>query len=155
MFTGFGGQEILVLIILAVVMFGPERIPEFSRKAARVIWYLRNIANTATTQLKEELGPEYKDLTLDDLNPKTFIQKHLLDDLQADLDSIKEDLADVKKELNDAGSVATGAASGALAAANSAAAGAEALQAVTATAEPGTPGATKAEWGITFDPEAT
>ena len=48
-----------MLLILGVVMFGPERIPPMARKAAKIIHFLRNIANDATSQLRNELGPEY------------------------------------------------------------------------------------------------
>lgn len=85
--------------MIAIVMFGPERIPDMARKGARVIHFLRNIANQATSQLKEELGPEYAHLTAADLNPKTFIQKHLLDDLQDDIKEIQQDLAEIKGDL--------------------------------------------------------
>lgn len=88
-----------MLLILGVVMFGPERIPPLARKAAKVIHFLRNIANDATSQLRNELGPEYKDLSIADLNPKTFIAKHLLGDLQDDLNEIKEDLGSIKKDF--------------------------------------------------------
>lgn len=94
-----GAGEILALIILGVIIFGPEKIPEFSRKAARIVHYLRGVANQATDQIKGELGPEYADLTLNDLNPKTFIQKHLLNDIQDDIDDIKTDLKGVKEEI--------------------------------------------------------
>lgn len=111
-FLGINASEFLILVVLAVIFFGPERIPEFSRKAARVIFYVRNIANGATQQLKEELGPEYQDLTLEDLNPRTFVQKHLLDDIQADLDGIKNDLNDVRREVGSAAGAATAATAG-------------------------------------------
>ena len=100
---GINGSEFVILAVLAVIFFGPERIPEFSRKAARVVFYVRNIANDATSQLKEELGPEYKDLTVEDLNPKTYVKKHLLDDIQDQISEVKDDLNVVKTELNMAG----------------------------------------------------
>lgn len=100
MLFGIGGGELLVLLLAAVILFGPEKIPEMSKKAARVVHYLRNIANTATDHIKEELGPEYADLQLKDLNPKTLLQKTLLDDIQEDLDEIKADLTDVKADLD-------------------------------------------------------
>lgn len=101
MFNDLGASELILLVVLAIVMFGPERIPEFARKAAKVVYFLRNVANDATTQLKSELGPEYADLKPEDLNPKTFITKHLLNDIQEELDDLKTDIADIKDELND------------------------------------------------------
>lgn len=88
-----------MLVLLATVMFGPEKIPEFSRKAARVVFFLRGVANNAQQQLRDELGPEYADLELKDLHPKALVQKHVLDAIQGDLDDIRADLDDVKADV--------------------------------------------------------
>ena len=74
--------EFVVLVVIAIVLFGPEKLPEFARKAARVLRYVRDIAGNAQEQLSQELGPEFKDLDIRDLNPKTFVQKHLMDDIE-------------------------------------------------------------------------
>ena len=64
------------------------------------MFVLRNIANQAQDQLRSELGPEYADLELKDLNPKTLVQKHVLDAIQGDLDEIRDDIASVKDDLD-------------------------------------------------------
>ena len=87
--------EFVLLLVLAVILFGPERLPDLARKAARIVNYLRNVAGTAQEQLSKELGPGFENLDFRDLNPKTFVQKHLLDD-------VNPILADVKKEITDA-----------------------------------------------------
>ena len=87
-----GAPELLVLIVIAVILFGPEKLPEFARKAARLISYLRTMAGNAQDQLSKELGPGFEDVDVRDLNPKAFIQKHLLDD-------VEPVIADVKKEI--------------------------------------------------------
>ena len=92
-----GAPEIIWLVVLAVLMFGPERIPGFARKAARVYKYLMNIATGAKDQLAGELGPEFADLSLADLNPRTFISKHLLD--TEEISAFRETIADTKKSL--------------------------------------------------------
>ena len=98
-----GAPELLVLVVIAVILFGPEKLPEFARKAARVIRYVRSMAGNAQEQLSKELGPEFSDLDVRDLNPKAFIQKHLMDDV----DPI---VADVKKEIEDSTAVGRTAA---------------------------------------------
>ena len=87
--------EFVVLVVIAIVLFGPEKLPDFARKAARVIRYVRNIASNAQDQLSQELGPEFKDLDIRDLNPKTFIQKHLTEDFEPLVEDVKKELGDV------------------------------------------------------------
>lgn len=97
-----GAGEILVLIVLAVVIFGPERLPEFARKAAQVLHYVRGLAGQAQNQLKEELGPEFSDMDFRDLNPKQFVKKHLLDEVDPIVADVKSELESGKDALKDA-----------------------------------------------------
>jgi sec-independent protein translocase protein TatB len=85
---GIGLPELLVIMIVGVVVFGPERLPEFARQAGRFVRQMRNLAQSAQTQLREELGPEYADLRLADLDPRQAIRKHILEAMEDDdLDS--------------------------------------------------------------------
>ena len=83
------GPEILVLLVLAVIIFGPEKLPDLARKAARVLNYLRGIANDAQGRLREELGPEFADLNLANLNPKALAAS-VLDPVKTEVDGIVE-----------------------------------------------------------------
>jgi sec-independent protein translocase protein TatB len=73
-----GPLEFLVLAVVGLIVLGPDRLPGLARDAARLVRTLREIANGARTQLKEELGPEFAELDLRSLNPKTMIQNALL-----------------------------------------------------------------------------
>ena len=97
---GIGGGELAALVILAVVMFGPEKLPGIARKAGRIVRYLSTIANDARGQLREELGPEWGDLTLADLNPRTFIAKNLLG--PEEVAAVREAIAETGSELAEA-----------------------------------------------------
>ncbi len=81
---GIGLAELMVIAIVAVVVFGPERLPEYARQAGRLVRQLRNLANSAQNQLREELGPEYADLQLADLDPRQAIRKHILEAMDDD-----------------------------------------------------------------------
>jgi sec-independent protein translocase protein TatB len=83
---GVGLPEFAVLAILALLVFGPDRLPEVARQAGRMVRTLRQMAATARSQVAEELGPEFADLDLKDLNPRALVQKHLLDPLDDDDD---------------------------------------------------------------------
>jgi sec-independent protein translocase protein TatB len=79
-FGSLGWLEIGALIVIALLVFGPDRLPSVARDAARMLRELRNMAQGARTQIKSELGPEFADFDLDTLNPKAFVRKHLLED---------------------------------------------------------------------------
>ena len=81
---GIGLPELAVIAFVAVIVFGPERLPEFARQAGRFVRQLRNLANSAQNQLREELGPEYADLKLTDLDPRQAIRKHILEAMDDD-----------------------------------------------------------------------
>jgi sec-independent protein translocase protein TatB len=59
-----GIGEIFVILLVCLVVFGPERLPEMARKAGRLIGQLQLLTQGALDQLKEEAGDE---LNLPDL----------------------------------------------------------------------------------------
>ena len=105
--------EFVLLIVLAIILFGPERLPDLARKAARLIRYVRTMASSAQQQLSKELGPEFENMDLRDLNPRTFVQKHLLDDVEPIIADVKSEITDVQRTVSasttDAGSSTNGA----------------------------------------------
>jgi len=101
--------ELILLLVLGVVMFGPEKLPMFARKAARVFVAVRNIANNAQTQLREELGPEYSDLKIEDLNPKKFVAKHMREEIAA-IEEAKREIATVSSTVKAAAETTTSTA---------------------------------------------
>ncbi|MDE3720660.1 MULTISPECIES: sec-independent translocase [Nocardiopsis] len=70
------GGEFVVLLLLALLIFGPDQLPKAAQQVGRVLRQLRTMANSASKDIKEGLGPEYKDFDVQDLNPKRFVQKH-------------------------------------------------------------------------------
>ena len=72
--------KLLVLAVIALVVFGPKELPKIAAQAGRALRDLRRIAEGAKQDLREGLGPEFEDFDFDDLNPRRFVQKHLLDE---------------------------------------------------------------------------
>ncbi len=73
--------KILVLAVLALVIFGPDQLPKIAAQAGRALRDLRRIAENAKIDLQDGLGPEFRDFDINDLHPRNFVRKHLLDDL--------------------------------------------------------------------------
>jgi sec-independent protein translocase protein TatB len=70
-----------VLVVLAVIIFGPDQLPKVAAQAGRALRQLRTMANSAKADLREGLGPEFADFDVADLNPRRFVTKHLLNDV--------------------------------------------------------------------------
>ena len=87
MFFDFGAGELIGLAILAMILIGPERLPNFAVDAAKFVKRIREMASKATEELKENLGPGFEDLKPTDLNPKSFIKKQLSNVLDDDDES--------------------------------------------------------------------
>jgi len=92
--------EFLMLAAFAVIIFGPEKLPELARKAARLLNYFRNIANDAQGKLRAELGTDFADLNISDLHPKALLASTLLDPVKAEVtgvtSAVSEAMAEVK-----------------------------------------------------------
>jgi sec-independent protein translocase protein TatB len=79
---GVGLPEMAVIALVAIFVFGPERLPEFARQAGQFIRRARRFADGARDQLRDELGPEYADLELRDLDPRTIVRKHIVEAME-------------------------------------------------------------------------
>lgn len=75
-----GPMEMLVLAAVALIVFGPDKLPGLAKDAARMLRTLRELAQGARTQLNDELGPGFADFDLSSLNPRTAIKNALLGD---------------------------------------------------------------------------
>ena len=84
MFFDFGAGEVIGLALLAMILLGPDKLPQFAVDAAKMVKKIKNFASTATNELKENLGPGFEDLQPSDLHPKTFIKKQLANALEED-----------------------------------------------------------------------
>ncbi|GAT07353.1 preprotein translocase subunit TatB [Mycolicibacterium novocastrense] len=87
MFANVGWGEMLILVIAGLVILGPERLPGAIRWTTGALRQARDYISGATSQLREDLGPEFDDLRepLSELNklrgmtPRAALTKHLLD----------------------------------------------------------------------------
>src|SRR6476659_1927713 len=70
----------MVIIVVAVVVFGPDRLPEFARQAGRLVRQVRTLTLAARDDIRTELGPEFADFELTDLDPRRAMRKYIQDD---------------------------------------------------------------------------
>ncbi len=79
---GVGLPEMAVIALVAVVVFGPDKLPEFARQAGRFLHRLKVFATGARDELRTELGPQFSDLELRDLDPRTIVRKHIVEAME-------------------------------------------------------------------------
>ncbi|MFN8226931.1 MAG: Sec-independent protein translocase protein TatB [Mycobacterium sp.] len=107
MFANVGWGEMLVLVVIGLVVLGPERLPGAIRWTSSTLRQARDYISGATSQLREDLGPEFDDLRapLSELNklrgmsPRAAITKHLLDGDDSLLSSVENTFNEAKSEL--------------------------------------------------------
>jgi sec-independent protein translocase protein TatB len=85
-----GGWELIVIILVGLFIFGPDRLPKAISDGVRMLRNLRQMARNATGDLSRELGTN---IELEDLHPKTFLRKHLLS--EADEAALRRPLDDL------------------------------------------------------------
>lgn len=107
MFFDIGSLEFLALLVVAILLFGPDKLPKMIQDVARFIQKVRDYSENAKRDIRAELGPEFKDFEFEDLNPKKFAKKHLLDGDQLGLRDLRDSL-DVRKELTEVADAVNG-----------------------------------------------
>ena len=106
MFNDIGPLELLTIVVLAVLVFGPDKLPKVIQDVMRTIRKIREFSESAKQDIRSELGPEFKDFEFEDLNPKTFIRKHIDGD-DLGLKEIRNGF-DLRKEMAEVTDVVNG-----------------------------------------------
>jgi sec-independent protein translocase protein TatB len=111
-FDNLNGWEFFGLLLIALLIFG-DRLPKAISDGLRMLRNLRQMATNATGDLSRELGTDIK---IEDLNPKTFVRKHLLseedelairkpfqgvlDDVKRETDGLREETRGIAKAMD-------------------------------------------------------
>jgi sec-independent protein translocase protein TatB len=87
MFANLSWEHLLVLVVVGLVILGPERLPGAIRWTSDALRQAREYLSGMTNQLREDIGPEFDDLRgplselqrLRGMTPRAALTKHLLD----------------------------------------------------------------------------
>ncbi|MFJ9683135.1 sec-independent translocase [Streptomyces sp. NPDC101194] len=109
MFSDVGPLELITLVCLATLLFGPDKLPELIQNVTGFIRKFREFSENAKQEIRSELGPEFKDFEFEDLHPRTLVRKHVLnsdgdglglDELRSALDP-RQELTEVAEAIRD------------------------------------------------------
>jgi sec-independent protein translocase protein TatB len=90
-FLGINGSEFIVLLVVAAVVLGPERLPQYAAQLGRLVRELRRMAQGASQQMREELGPEFDDIDWRKLDPRQYDPRRIVREALADNDLDPDD----------------------------------------------------------------
>jgi sec-independent protein translocase protein TatB len=74
------GWELLLLGLLAILVLGPERLPDYAAKFGRFVRQARGMADRAKAQLKDEMGPEFSDIDWRAYDPRQYDPRKIVRD---------------------------------------------------------------------------
>ncbi len=79
------GWEFVILMVVALLVIGPERMPEYAAKLAKLVKQVRAMADTAKVQLKEQMGSEFDEVDWKQYDPRQYdprriVREALMDD---------------------------------------------------------------------------
>ena len=84
---GINFWEFLLLLMVALAVFGPDKLPDVARQAGRFMRTARTMLNNARSELNQELGSDFSDLDLRDLDPRKAVKKYVFDVMDEDDES--------------------------------------------------------------------
>ena len=85
MFLGLTWEKILLLLVIAAFLIGPERLPRYAEGLAGLVKRGRDMLKGARERMRDEMGPEFDDVDWRKLDPRQYdprriIREALLDD---------------------------------------------------------------------------
>lgn len=85
MFFGYDMEKFLLLLVVAALLIGPERLPRYAEALARFTKRAREWLVGARSRVKEEMGDDFDDVEWRKLDPRQYdprriIREALLDD---------------------------------------------------------------------------
>lgn len=80
------GSEFAVIALLAIILVGPERLPQYAEQLGRLVRNLRRLSADTSERVRAELGPELDDLDLRSLDPRQYDPRRIVRDALRDDD---------------------------------------------------------------------
>jgi len=81
---GISSSEFVVLVVVAAIVLGPERLPRYAQQLGRLVRELRRMAQGAGEQVRAELGPEFDDIDWRKLDPRQYDPRRIVRDALGD-----------------------------------------------------------------------
>jgi len=84
MFFGYDMEKFLLLLVVAALLIGPERLPGYAESLARFTKRAREWLAGARTRVKEEMGDDFDDVEWRKLDPRQYDPRRIIRDALLD-----------------------------------------------------------------------
>jgi sec-independent protein translocase protein TatB len=75
---GLTFDKLLIILIIAVFLIGPDRLPGYAAQLARLVKSLRGMADGAKERMREEMGPEFDEVDWKKLDPRQYDPRRII-----------------------------------------------------------------------------
>ncbi len=78
--VGLTIDKLLVILVIALFVLGPERLPVYAQKLGELVRGLRKMASGAKDRMRDEMGPEFDDVDWKQLDPRQYDPRRIIRD---------------------------------------------------------------------------
>jgi sec-independent protein translocase protein TatB len=78
MILGLSFEKLVIIVIIAAILIGPEKLPQYASSLARLARRVREMADSAQERVREEMGPEYEDLDWRKMDPRQYDPRRII-----------------------------------------------------------------------------
>jgi sec-independent protein translocase protein TatB len=75
---GINGPEFILLLLIGILVIGPQRLPEYTQKLANLVREVRRMASGAREQIKEEVGIDIDDVDWKKYDPRQYDPRRII-----------------------------------------------------------------------------
>lgn len=80
MFFGLTWDKILIIVVIAALLIGPERLPKYAEALARLVKKVRELLSGAKERIKEDMGSDFDDIDWRQLDPRQYDPRRIVRD---------------------------------------------------------------------------
>lgn len=84
MFPGIDLEKFLLILFVAALLIGPERLPRYAETLAKLTVRAREWLSGARSRVRDEMGPEFDDIEWQKLDPRQYDPRRIIRDALLD-----------------------------------------------------------------------
>lgn len=110
-------DKILVILVIAMFVIGPDRLPVYAKKLGEFVRGFKRVADGAKDRLRDEMGPEFDDVNWKQLDPRQYDPRRIIrdalveDEREAQVEARRTRLAEARAKRSAGTGTAANAAS--------------------------------------------